>query len=129
MASISKLPGISRTAYADRFLASKRSHRGIAACGVAVGLPDHGPFGSRDWLLTARVRFDGLDVVHAAAIPLRADSTAIRCGEIVEQVGHRGKSLSFAPVFLGFSLHCRRIGIHLEPNGRAAGTIGRVLPL
>jgi hypothetical protein len=38
--------------------------------------------GSRDWLLTARVRFDRLDVVHAAAIPLRADPTAIRCGEI-----------------------------------------------
>jgi hypothetical protein len=50
------------------------------------GLPDPGPFGSRDWLLTAPVRFDGLDVVHAAAIPLRADPTAIRCGEMVEQV-------------------------------------------
>jgi hypothetical protein len=32
---------------------------------------------------------DRLDVVNAAAIPLRADPTAIRCGEIVEQVGHR----------------------------------------
>ena len=32
---------------------------------------------------------DRLDVVHAAAIPLRADPTAIRCGEMVEQVGHR----------------------------------------
>jgi len=41
---------------------------------IAVGLPDH------DLSLT---RFDRLDVVHAA------DPTAIRCGEMVEQVGHR----------------------------------------
>jgi hypothetical protein len=61
------------------------SHRGLAACGIVVDLPDHGLFGSRDRLL----RFDGLDVVTAAAIPLRADPTAIRCGEMVEQVGHR----------------------------------------
>jgi len=32
---------------------------------------------------------DRLDVVNAAAISLRADPTAIRCGEMVEQVGHR----------------------------------------
>ena len=31
---------------------------------------------------------DRLDVVHAAAIPLRADPTVIRCGELVEQNGH-----------------------------------------
>jgi hypothetical protein len=30
-----------------------------------------------------------LDVVDAAAIPLRAESVATRCGEMVEQVGHR----------------------------------------
>ena len=50
----------------------------VAAFGIVVDLTDHGLFGSRDRLL----RFDGLDVVHAAAIPLRADP-------MVEQVGHR----------------------------------------
>jgi hypothetical protein len=35
-----------------------------------------------------------------------------------------------APVFLGFALHCRCIGVlHLEPIGRAARTIGGILPL
>jgi hypothetical protein len=32
---------------------------------------------------------DWLDVVNAAAIPLRAEPAATRCGEMVEQVGHR----------------------------------------
>src|SRR5262249_56426347 len=31
---------------------------------------------------------DRLDVVNAAAIPMRAEPAAIRCGEAVEQVGH-----------------------------------------
>ena len=31
---------------------------------------------------------DRLDVAHAAAIPMRAEPAAIRCGEAVEQVGH-----------------------------------------
>ena len=32
---------------------------------------------------------DGLDVVNAAAIPMRTEPAATRCGEMVEQVGHR----------------------------------------
>ena len=32
---------------------------------------------------------DRLDVVHAATIPIRAEPAATRCGEMVEQVGHR----------------------------------------
>ena len=40
------------------------------------------------------------------------------------------RSLSSAPILLGFALHGRRIGVfHLEPIGRAAGPIGRVFPL
>jgi hypothetical protein len=30
-----------------------------------------------------------LDVVHAAAIPLRAEPAATRCGEMVEEIWHR----------------------------------------
>jgi len=39
------------------------------------------------WWLTRAL--DGIDVVHAAAIPLRAEPAATRCGKMVEQVGHR----------------------------------------
>src|SRR5215831_631203 len=31
---------------------------------------------------------DRLDVVHAAAIPMRAEPRTVRCGEAVEQIGH-----------------------------------------
>ena len=34
-------------------------------------------------------RFDGLDVVHAAAIPSRAEPRAARRGDVIEQVRHR----------------------------------------
>src|SRR5262249_47153721 len=33
--------------------------------------------------------FDWLDVMHPAAIPMRAEIDATRCGEMVEKVGHR----------------------------------------
>ena len=33
--------------------------------------------------------FDGLDVVHAAAIPSRAEPRAARRGDVIEQVRHR----------------------------------------
>ena len=33
--------------------------------------------------------FDWLDVMNAAAIPIRAEPAATRCGEMVQQVGHR----------------------------------------
>jgi hypothetical protein len=56
----------------------KRCHGSFVRGRIAVGLPDHDPFGSRGWLLT---RFDRLDVVHAAAIPMRAESAATGCGE------------------------------------------------
>src|SRR6516164_1381085 len=37
---------------------------------------------------------------------------------------------SFAPILLGFALHGRCIQVlHFEPIGRAAATVGRVLPL
>ena|SRR6516164_2980068 len=32
---------------------------------------------------------DWLDVVHAAAIPMRAKPRTARCGEVLEQAGHR----------------------------------------
>jgi hypothetical protein len=39
-------------------------------------------------------------------------------------------SFLFAPFFLFFALHCRRVSVlHLEPIGRAAGTVWRILPL
>jgi len=31
---------------------------------------------------------DRLDVVHPAAVPRRAEPRTVRCGEMVEQVGH-----------------------------------------
>ena len=36
-----------------------------------------------------RPALNRLDVVNAAAIPMRAEPVATRCGEMVEQVGHR----------------------------------------
>ena len=39
-------------------------------------------------LLAGRSRFDGLDVVHAAAIPSRAEPRAARRGDAIEQVRH-----------------------------------------
>jgi hypothetical protein len=39
-------------------------------------------------------------------------------------------AISLYPVFLGFAFHCRFVAVlHLEPIGRAARTIGRVLSL
>ena len=36
----------------------------------------------------------------------------------------------FSPILLGFALHGRRIHVlHFEPIGRAAGAVGRILPL
>src|SRR5215471_12580217 len=42
--------------------------------------------GSHDLLPRA---LDWLNVMDAAPIPMRAEPTATRCGEMVEQVGHR----------------------------------------
>src|SRR5262249_34792318 len=42
----------------------------------------------------------------------------------------RSSPALLSPVLFGFALHCRCIGVlHLEPVGRAATTVGRVLPL
>ena len=38
---------------------------------------------------TKLATLDWLDVVNAAAVPMRAEPAATRCGELVEQVGHR----------------------------------------
>jgi hypothetical protein len=50
------------------------SHRTAGAAAPSKGLPR---------------ALDRLDVVHAAAIPMRAKPAATRCREMVEQVGHR----------------------------------------
>ena len=66
---------------------------------------------------------------HHAPVPSRRSASRPRAG------WHRARrssarSLSSAPILLGFALHGRRIGVfHLEPIGRAAGPIGRVFPL
>src|SRR6516225_7917799 len=40
-------------------------------------------------LLAAPVGFDRLDVMHPTPIPIGAEPAATRCGEMVEQIGHR----------------------------------------
>src|SRR4029077_286376 len=66
---------------------------------------------------------------HHAPVPWRRSALRPRAG------WHRARrssarSPSSAPIFLGFALYGRGIGVlHLEPIGRAAGTIVGFLPL
>jgi hypothetical protein len=58
-----------------------RADTASRAAARRVAVLSQAGLGSHDLLPRALNR---LDVVHAAAIPLRAEPTAIRCGEMVE---------------------------------------------